>query len=113
VVVTYDMNRLQGLHGERRYLVSLNPPEVLWNPPDAAAGATVLETTRYRHPVYTDRAVATQEPLRRLAGARDTYYCGSYLGHGFHEDAVRAGFEAADRLETDRLDGRVDRESAA
>lgn len=106
VVVTYDMNRLQGLRTTRRYLVSLNPPPQL-------PATDVLKAIRYRHPIYTERAVATQEPLQELGSESDTYYCGSYLGHGFHEDAIRSGFGAADRLERDLLEKRGGRESAA
>jgi predicted NAD/FAD-binding protein len=29
---------------------------------------------------------------------RDTYFCGSYCGYGFHEDALSAGLDIAEQL---------------
>jgi uncharacterized protein len=36
----------------------------------------------------------TQSALSSLNGQRNTYFCGSYFGFGFHEDAVRSSHEA-------------------
>jgi predicted NAD/FAD-binding protein len=88
VYVSYWMNLLQGLAGERQYLVTLNRP----SPHDAR---TVLADLVYHHPVYTRESMATQRELSELNGRRSTWFCGSYFGYGFHEDAVRAGHEAA------------------
>ena len=88
VSVTYHMNRLQGLQTKQEYLVSLNMPTPV--PEDA-----VVYETYYTHPVYTATAVRTQEALGTLNGTRDTYFCGSYFGYGFHEDAVAAAVKVA------------------
>ena len=29
---------------------------------------------------------------------RDTFFCGSYCGYGFHEDALSAGLDVAEQL---------------
>jgi predicted NAD/FAD-binding protein len=34
--------------------------------------------------------------LWRLQGENRTWYCGSYFGSGFHEDALQAGLAAAE-----------------
>ena len=94
VPVTYWMNNLQGLRTQRTYLVTLNPSRAPRN------GTTVKEFV-YEHPQYTAAAVATQAQLPLLNGLRNTVYCGSYFGHGFHEDAVRSGVAAAARLGVD------------
>jgi predicted NAD/FAD-binding protein len=47
----------------------------------------------YAHPTYTFASVATQAELPRLNGQRRTWFCGSYFGYGFHEDAVRSAVE--------------------
>jgi predicted NAD/FAD-binding protein len=39
--------------------------------------------------------MGTQKELPSLNGLRNTFYCGSYFGYGFHEDAVRSGVEVA------------------
>jgi predicted NAD/FAD-binding protein len=84
VVVTYHMNRLQGLQTQEQYFVSLNLG-------DRIDPAKVLRRFNYTHPVYTADAVATQRELPALNGRRSTYYAGSYFRYGFHEDAVLSG----------------------
>ena len=88
ITLTYHMNRLQHLHTRQPYFVTLNPPRPI------AARHTVAKFT-YHHPMYTFASLRTQDELSRLNGPRRTYYCGSYHGYGFHEDAVRAAVQAA------------------
>ena len=90
VYVTYAMNLLQGLSGATQYLVTLNRP----TPHDPS---TVLGEFVYHHPVYTEESMRTQGELSSLNGQRNTYFCGSYFGYGFHEDAVRSSHEAVAR----------------
>jgi predicted NAD/FAD-binding protein len=89
-VVSYWMNRLQGLGSSRQYLVSLNARRRI-DP------ATVLAVMDYEHPVYDLEAVRAQARLRSLDTDR-TAYAGAYHGWGFHEDGCRSGVEAARRL---------------
>ncbi len=91
IVLTYHMNRLQRLRTQRQYFVTLNPPA----PIDPRA---TVDTFIYHHPMYTFGSMATQAELPRLNGDRRTYYCGSYWGYGFHEDAVRAAVSVAAAL---------------
>ncbi len=91
VSVTYWMNRLQNLRTERQYFVTLNRAGGL--PEEHVIDRTVLH-----HPQYDQRAMDTQEPLRRRNGARNTWLVGSYFGFGFHEDAVRSAVEMSERL---------------
>lgn len=91
VFVIYAMNLLQGLAGDRQFLVTLNRP----TPHDASQ---VLADLAYHHPVYTDESMATQAELDSLNGRRGTWFCGSYFGYGFHEDAVRSANAAAESL---------------
>jgi predicted NAD/FAD-binding protein len=87
VSVTYDMNRLQGLTTLRRYLVTLNPRH------EPASGSVVREFM-YAHPSYTFSSIRSQPGLKSLNGVRSTWFCGSYFGYGFHEDAVVSAFDA-------------------
>lgn len=91
VPVTYNMNRLQGLATRETYCVTLNPVTDI--PPER-----VVRTLHYTHPVYRAEAVATQASLPDLNGLNRTWYCGSYFGYGFHEDAVRSGVRVAESL---------------
>jgi predicted NAD/FAD-binding protein len=91
VCVTYWMNSLQGIESSRPIFVSLNPPR----PPHAG---TLLHTETYHHPIVDGRAMAAQQRLWSLQGQRNTWYCGSYFGAGFHEDGLQAGLAVAEQL---------------
>ena len=42
--------------------------------------------------------MATQAELMTLNGVGNTWFCGSYFGYGFHEDAVRSSYRMAAQL---------------
>lgn len=88
VAVSYWMNRLQGLPQNMPYLVTLNPPV----PPDADK---VIGRYVYHHPVFDQGAMDAQGKLVELQGHRRSWFCGSYFGYGFHEDAMRSAVELA------------------
>lgn len=87
--VTYWMNRLQGLDRRRDFFVTLNP-----NRP--VRDDSVIAAFDYRHPYYDSAAVAAQHRLWSLQGVGGIWYCGSYWGAGFHEDALQSGLAAAE-----------------
>lgn len=89
--VTYWMNRLQGVATVGPALVTLNPRR----PPDPAL---VHATFDYAHPSFDTGALRAQRQLWRLQGAGGIWYCGSYFGAGFHEDALQSGLAAAEDL---------------
>lgn len=91
VFVTYYMNRLQGLATRRDYCVTLNRQEPF-------RPETVIAEMDYHHPLYSFESMATQAELPHLNGKHRTWYCGSYFGYGFHEDAVRAAVDVAESL---------------
>lgn len=91
VTLTYHMNRLQQLKTRDDYLVTLNPFRPIDKP-------KIVARMTYTHPVFTRDSLDTQDALPGLNGLRHTYYCGSYFGYGFHEDAVRSGVQAAAAL---------------
>lgn len=92
VYVTYGMNLLQGLTTQRQYLVTLNRP-------GNYDESTVIARMIYHHPVYTADSMATQPELSSLNGVNHTWFCGSYFGYGFHEDAVRSSVQAVNLLQ--------------
>lgn len=98
VSVTYWMNRLQGLACAKDYLVTLNPLQ----PPRPE---TCIAEMVYHHPVFDQRAMDAQHELHQLQGQGGLWFCGSYFGYGFHEDALRSAVDAVNRLgvETDWL----------
>jgi len=91
VCVSYWMNRLQNLDSVNDYFVTLNPSEQ----PDPDR---VVTQSDYEHPIFDSAAIQAQKRLWRLQGQRRTWFCGSYFGAGFHEDAVQSGFAVAEQL---------------
>jgi predicted NAD/FAD-binding protein len=76
----YWMNRLQNLASERPLLVSIDydgcidPDRIHWS-------------GSYEHPAFDAGAIHAQSTLPELNRSGPIYFCGSYFGHGFHEDA--------------------------
>ena len=94
VGVTYWMNRLQTLETEDPVFVSLNPTRL---PIDSAT----FEQTSFSHPQFDKRALEAQRALPDIQGVNRTWFCGSYCGFGFHEDALVSGMRVAEALGTD------------
>ena len=92
VYLTYSMNLLQGLTTQKQYLVTLNRP-------GDYDESQVIARMVYHHPTYTVDSMATQPSLPTLNGVNNTFFCGSYFGYGFHEDAVRSSVQAVKLLQ--------------
>ncbi len=88
VAVSYYMNRLQDLQTDKHYIVTLNNTRPV---PEEY----VINTTTLTHPLYSFESMATQDRLRQMNGQQNTWFCGSYFGYGFHEDAVCSAVEVA------------------
>ncbi len=89
--VTYDMNRLQSLGGDRDLLVTLNLT-------DAIDPERVIRVIDYAHPVFTPEGVAAQSRWPEISGRGRTHYCGSYWRWGFHEDGVWSALRVSQAL---------------
>ncbi|MGZ8996795.1 MAG: NAD/FAD-binding protein, partial [Rhodospirillales bacterium] len=74
------------------------PLFVTLNPTQPPARGKILRSFQYDHPMYDAAALEAQGRLDRLQGRRNTWYCGSYFGAGFHEDALSSGLAAAELL---------------
>lgn len=89
--VTYWMNRLQNLPETQQLFVTLNPTL-------QPAAESVHHRVVYTHPRFDTAALWSQQRLWSLQGRRNTWFCGSYFGNGFHEDGLQAGLAVAERL---------------
>jgi hypothetical protein len=91
VTVSYWMNRLQSIPGDREYIVSLNP-RVEPQPHQ------VIRELEYDHPVFDGEAIAAQGRLHEIQGVNRAWFCGAWCGFGFHEDGLAAGVRVARAL---------------
>ena len=91
VSVTYWMNLLQSINKKEPYFVSVNPKS-------EPKSSLLHKSFQYQHPYFNIKAWAAQKNLWHLQGNKNTWFCGSYFGYGFHEDALQAGLAVAEEL---------------
>ena len=86
--LTYHMNLLQGFSAKEQYFVTLNRRKPI-------PRNKIIAEMLYTHPIYTAGSMKTQKDLPSLNGKLNTWFCGSYFGYGFHEDAVHSAVDVA------------------
>ncbi|MDO9314128.1 MAG: FAD-dependent oxidoreductase [Burkholderiaceae bacterium] len=91
VCLHYLINRLQPLPFKTPVVVSLNP---LSEP----RADTVHGEYDYAHPVFDAAAIAAQQRVPSLQGDANTWFCGAWTRHGFHEDGLMSGLAVVDGL---------------
>lgn len=83
VLLTYNLNRLQGHMSPQPICVTLNGlPSIDQN--------KIVREIEYQHPIFCREALAAQKRLSEINGKNRTYFCGAYWGNGFHEDGVNS-----------------------
>ena len=82
VCLHYLINRLQPLPWEQPVVVSLNPLREI-------PRSQIMGEYDYAHPVFDVAAIKAQGEVAHLQGKRNTYFCGAWMGYGFHEDGLR------------------------
>jgi uncharacterized protein len=91
ISVSYWMNSLQGIDEQYPLFVTLNPAKPI-------APEDVFDVHQCAHPVFDFGALAAQQALKAMQGVKNTYFCGAYLGHGFHEDGLVSAMRVAEQL---------------
>ncbi len=79
--LTYWMNLLQNLSTNKNYFVTINPYKKPQN---------IINETVFEHPIYSTETLKAQKEVMKIQGLNSTYYCGAYLGYGFHEDGIQS-----------------------
>ena len=79
--LTYWMNNLQNLKGQKNYFLSVNPS---YQPNE------VYDEVMYEHPIFNLKTIEAQKKIKTIQGLNNTYFCGSYFGYGFHEDGIQS-----------------------
>ncbi len=95
LALTYYMNRLQSIKSSTNFFVSVNLSREIDR-------SKVIKSFKYSHPCLDMAAMKAQQQMDLINGLNNTYYVGSYLGYGFHEDGVNSA------LKTCRLLGAID-----
>jgi len=91
VTVSYWMNRLQNIDRSKPIFVTLNP----FAPPREDM---TFEKYVYDHPQFDSNALSAKRRLSEIQGLNNTWYCGAWRGHGFHEDGLVSGLDVARAL---------------
>eukprot|EP00903_Cladosiphon_okamuranus_P001545 g1543.t1 len=91
VTVSYWMNRLQNIDRSKPVFVTLNPFKA---PREDLTFAKFV----YDHPQFDAAALAAKKRLAEIQGVNNTWYCGAWRGHGFHEDGLASGLDVARAL---------------
>ena len=89
--VTYWMNNLQNLKTSEDIFVSLNPMK-------EPKREKIYKKLTYSHPLYDLNTISGQKGLLDIQGQNSTWFCGAYLGNGFHEDGIKSGLSVAESL---------------
>ncbi len=91
VCLHYLLNLLQPLPWSQPVVVTLNPlREIPRN--------LVMGEYDYAHPVFDLAAIRAQHGVANIQGVSDTYFCGAWMGYGFHEDGLKAGQNVAQQI---------------
>ena len=91
-VLTYWMNLLLKLPTYTNYFVSINQSKEPKN---------IINETMFDHPVYSLDTLKAQKDVMSIQGLNNTYFCGSYLGYGFHEDGIQSAAHISNLLDCD------------
>lgn len=89
--LTYWMNSLQPIPMDDPHFVTLNTKRTIRE-------ELIYDQVTLRHPVYDLEALAAQEQIAGFNGNRNTWFCGAWMGHGFHEDGLRSAVNVVDAL---------------
>ena len=89
--LTYWMNSLQPIPQDDPHFVTLNTTRPIRE-------ELIYDQVTLRHPVYDLAALAAQDRVRAMNGSRNTWFCGAWMRHGFHEDGLASGLEVAEAL---------------
>ena len=93
--VSYWMNRLQGIDHPRPLIMTLNPNR-------EPTPGSIIDATGFDHPLFDNAAMQAQRDFWPIQGGNRTWFCGAWLGAGFHEDGLQAGLAVAEAIGAQR-----------
>jgi uncharacterized protein len=84
--VTYWLNQLQNLKIDKNILLTINPFREI-------SKEKIYRKVIFKHPYYDNSALFNQSNLYKIQNKKNTLFCGSYFGYGFHEDGLKSTIE--------------------
>ncbi|MDA7572989.1 FAD-dependent oxidoreductase [Candidatus Pelagibacter sp.] len=84
--VTYWLNQLQNLTINKDIFLTINPFRNI-------AEDKIFKKVKFTHPYYDNAALFNQSNLYKIQNKKNTLFCGSYFGYGFHEDGIKSTIE--------------------
>ncbi len=89
--LTYWMNSLQPIPQDDPHFVTLNSTRPIRQ-------ELIYDQVTLRHPVYDMAALEAQDRIRATNGTRNTWFCGAWMRHGFHEDGLSSAVDVVEAL---------------
>ncbi|MGB8812596.1 MAG: FAD-dependent oxidoreductase [Paracoccaceae bacterium] len=90
--LTYWMNSLQPIPKDDPLFVTLNSNRPIRDD-------LIHDVVTFRHPVYDSAAQAAKAAIRSMNGTKGTWFCGAWMGNGFHEDGFASAVDVAHALQ--------------
>ena len=91
--LTYWMNSLQSIPKNDPLFVTLNATQSIRD-------ELIYDQTNFRHPVYDAKALQAQKLIKTRNGENNTWFCGAWMKHGFHEDGLSSALDVAQQLDS-------------
>ncbi|MGV8950967.1 MAG: NAD(P)/FAD-dependent oxidoreductase [Cypionkella sp.] len=85
--LTYWMNSLQPIPQNDPMFVTLNSNRLI-------RSELIYDEVTFHHPVYDLAAILAQGQIKAMNGTANTWFCGAWLGSGFHEDGFASAVDA-------------------
>ena len=89
--VTYWLNKLQNLNTKNNYFLTLNPIFQIDK-------SKIIKKVEFSHPFYDLQSINAQTKLKELQGIKNSWFCGSYFGYGFHEDGIKSSLNIVNKI---------------
>lgn len=91
VPVTYWVNLLQKINCRENIFITLNPNQKIYKD-------YIIYETSYEHPVFNTKTVQARKHIESIQGTKNTWFCGAWMGFGFHEDGLVSGLNVAKKF---------------
>ena len=82
---------MQNLKTNNNYFLTLNPI-------DKIEDKRIIKKIEFSHPFYDLQSLRSQKYLNELQGKKNSWFCGSYFGYGFHEDGLKSALDIVNRI---------------